>query len=89
MTVADNKRKHTRLNIRTNVFVSGDSVVRFRTQTVDFSDGGLFIEGKILAELEVDTILYIQSAEEFDDPPIIKARVAWKNRYGAGIEYLL
>jgi hypothetical protein len=83
------KRKHKRLPIRTNVFVSGEKVARFKTQTMDFSDGGLFIEGKALSELEIDTLVEVQSAEGFEDPPVLAARIAWTNRYGAGIEYIL
>ena len=84
-----NKRKHKRIPVRTNVFVSGENIPRFKTQTMDFSDGGLFIEGKELANLSINTLIEIQSAEGFEDPPVLSARVAWTNRYGAGIEYLL
>lgn len=82
------KRKHKRLPIRTHVFVSGENLARFKTQTMDFSDGGLFIEGKDLAGLAIDSMLEVQSAEGFENPPLLKARVAWTNRYGAGIEYI-
>ena len=89
MSENHNKRRHQRLPVRTNVFVSGEGIQRFKTQTMDFSDGGLFIEGKALAELPVDTMLEIQSAEGFENPPVLTARVAWTNQYGAGIEYML
>lgn len=89
MSEQHEKRKHKRLPIRTNVFVSGEDVTRFKTQTMDFSDGGLFVEGKELAKLPIDTLIEVQSAEGFDDPPMLTARIAWTNRYGAGIEYLL
>ena len=82
------KRKHKRIPIRTHVFVSGESFTRFKSRTMDFSDGGLFIEGKALALLTINTIIQVQSAEGLEDPPILNARVAWTNRYGAGIEYL-
>lgn len=82
-------RKHKRLPVRTNVFVSGVTFERFKTQTMDFSDGGLFIEGKALAGLEVNSIIEVQSADIDNSPPILTARVAWTNRYGAGIQYLL
>ena len=89
MSEQHEKRKHKRLPIRTNVFVSGEDITRFKTQTMDFSDGGLFVEGKELANLPIDTLIEVQSAEGFDDPPMLTARIAWTNRYGAGIEYLL
>jgi|GEM_PF-1259488 len=89
MSDSQEKRKHKRLPVRTNVFVSGADFSRFKTQTMDFSDGGLFIEGKELANLPIDTVIEVQSAEGFENPPVLTARVAWTNRYGAGIEYLL
>lgn len=89
MSEQHEKRKHKRLPIRTNVFVSSEEVTRFKTQTMDFSDGGLFVEGKALATLAVDTLINVQSAEMFEDAPVLTARIAWTNRYGAGIEYLL
>lgn len=88
MPTVDNKRKHQRLSIRTSVIISGDAITRFKTQTVDFSDGGLFVEGKALAGLKIDTLVYVQAADVMDDPPLVKARIAWTNRYGAGIEYI-
>lgn len=89
MSEQHEKRKHKRLPIRTNVFVSSEGVTRFKTQTMDFSDGGLFVEGKALATLAVDTLINVQSAEMFEDAPVLTARIAWTNRYGAGIEYML
>ncbi|MET1255291.1 PilZ domain-containing protein [Aliikangiella maris] len=89
MSSGEEKRKHKRIPIRTNVFVSGEDITRFKTQTVDFSDGGLFVEGKVLAELSIGTIINVQSAEGFENPPLLTARVAWTNRYGAGIQYLI
>ncbi len=83
------QRKHQRLSLRTNVFVEGDSFDRFKTQTMDFSDGGLFVEGLPLAKLKVDTKIQVQSAEGIEDAPLLEARIAWTNRYGAGIEYIL
>lgn len=88
MQTRKNNRAHKRISIRTHVFVSGENISRFKTQTMDFSDGGLFVEGKLLADLSVDTLIQVQSAEGFDNPPILTARVAWTNNFGAGIEYL-
>ena len=82
------KRKHQRLPVRTRVFVSGNSFSRFRSYTLDFSDGGLFIEGTELASLPIDTVIQVQSAEGLAEPPLLNARIAWTNRLGAGIEYL-
>ncbi|WP_444996620.1 PilZ domain-containing protein [Aliikangiella sp. IMCC44359] len=89
MSKESEKRRHKRIPVRTNVFVSGENIARFRTQTVDFSDGGLFIEGKVLAELAINTLVRVQSAEGLDNPPLLTARIAWTNRYGAGIEYVI
>jgi len=83
------QRRHKRLPLRTNVFVEGESFSRFKTQTMDFSDGGLFIEGPALAKLKIDTKIKIQSAEDIQEAPVLVARIAWTNRYGAGIQYLL
>ncbi|WP_196139136.1 PilZ domain-containing protein [Aliikangiella sp. G2MR2-5] len=83
------QRVHKRLPLRTHVFVEGGGLSRIKTQTMDFSDGGLFIEGPQLAKLKIDTIIQVQSAEGFENPPVLNARVAWTNRYGAGIQYLL
>ncbi len=89
MSDTSEKRRHLRLPIRTNVFVSGEGVERFKTETMDFSDGGLFIEGPVLSKLPINTLVEVQSAEEFQHRPVLTARIAWTNRYGAGIEYLL
>lgn len=89
MSNQSDQRQHKRLPLRTSVFVSGDSFDRFKTQTVDFSDGGLFVEGLALAKLKIDTIVKVQSAEGIADAPLLDARIAWTNRYGAGIQYML
>ena len=89
MSEYSEQRKHKRLPLRTNVFVEGESFERFKTQTMDFSDGGLFIEGPALAKLKIDTMIKIQSAESIKDAPVLNARIAWTNRYGAGIQYIL
>ena len=89
MTDYREQRKHQRLSVRTHVFVSGDNITRFKTHTMDFSDGGLSIEGKLLASLPINTLIKVQSAEGFENPPELTARIAWTNNYGAGIEYLV
>jgi hypothetical protein len=85
----DEQRKHERLRLRTDVLVSGEGFSRFKTHTIDFSEGGLFIEGKVLSTLKPDTIIQVQLAEGPENPPLLDARIAWTNSYGAGIEYLL
>lgn len=84
----EEQRKHDRIPLRTDVYVSGEGFSKFKTRTMDLSDGGLFVEGEILATLKVDEIVQIQLANVFDKTPLLKARIAWTNRYGAGIEYL-
>lgn len=89
MATFDDQRKYTRLRLRTDVLVSGEGFARFKTNTIDFSEGGLFVEGKALSQLSIDTIIQIQLAEGPKNAPLLNARVAWTNSYGAGIEYLL
>ena len=57
--------------------------------TDDFSDGGIFIMDDELAKLPAGSLITVQSDEGMVDAPIIKARVAWTNKKGAGLEYLL
>ena len=82
-------RQHKRFPIRTKVQVTLAGVAPFVTTTLDFSDGGLFILGKPLANLPRGTKLSVQSAEGIEDPPVLQALVAWSNHRGAGIQYLL
>lgn len=89
MPSSPDQRTEKRLPIKVSIFVSGDSFQRFKTQTTDFSDGGLFIESKILALLAADTLIKVQAAERSVETPLLTARIAWTNRYGAGVEYLL
>jgi len=75
----EEQRKYIRLCLRTDVLVSGEGFTRFKTNTIDFSEGGLFVEGKALSVLDIDT----------KNSPLLNARIAWTNSYGAGIQYLL
>lgn len=88
MTNFKEQRKHERFSIKTNVFITGDGFLRFKTQTMDLSDGGLFVEGKVLSELQIGKKIQVKIAEGPEDSPLLNARIAWTNSYGAGIEYL-
>ncbi len=89
MATFEEQRKYIRLCLRTDVLVSGEGFTRFKTNTIDFSEGGLFVEGKALSVLDIDTIVQIQLADGPKNSPLLNARIAWTNSYGAGIQYLL
>jgi len=82
------RRNNERLPIKLTVKVTTETFCTKSVMTKDFSDGGLFILDGELAKLPVDTHLTVQSDEGFEGAPIVKARIAWTNDKGAGIEYL-
>ncbi len=83
------RRANARLSLKLKVKIATESFCTRTVMTRDFSDGGLFIVDDELAKLEIDHPLTVQADEEMADAPIIKARIAWTNDKGAGIEYLL
>jgi len=83
------RRNNTRLPIKLNVKITTETFCTRSVMTKDLSDGGLFIVDGELGRMPVDTLLTVQSDEGLDNAPILKARVAWTNDQGAGIEYLL
>ncbi|MDH5433369.1 MAG: PilZ domain-containing protein [Gammaproteobacteria bacterium] len=81
-------RKDERLPVRIDVYVTGEGFQKFIAPTLNFSEKGLFIESKILAAMKKNSLIEVQAAHMASDAPILKARIAWSNQYGAGIEYL-
>lgn len=85
----ESRRAHVRLPIKMKVKITSANYCTSRVVTKDFSDGGIFVSDPELAALDVGTPIEVQSDEGYDNAPILKARVAWTNSLGAGIEYLL
>lgn len=85
----ESRRANARLPLKLKVKIATESFCARTVMTEDFSDGGLFIVDAELAKLEIDNQLTVQADEGMADAPIIKARIAWTNDKGAGIEYLL
>lgn len=83
------RRANARLPLKLKVKITTESFCTRTVMTQDFSDGGLFIVDDELAKLDIDHRLTVQADEGMADAPIIKARIAWTNGQGAGIEYLL
>ncbi len=85
----ESRRAHIRLPIKMKVKISSANYCTRQVVTKDFSDGGIFVSDPELAKLEPGSRLTVQSDEGYEDAPIIKARIAWTNSAGAGLEYLL
>ncbi|MBV1909978.1 MAG: PilZ domain-containing protein [Kangiellaceae bacterium] len=83
------RRTSIRLPIQMKVKITSDSYCTQQVITKDFSDGGIFVEDAELAKLDVGSLVTVQADEGIDDAPVISARIAWTNKVGAGIEYLL
>ncbi len=85
----ESRRTNARFPLKLKVKITTESFCSRSVMTQDFSDGGLFILDAGLAELAQDSRLTVQVDEGIEDSPLIKARIAWTNSKGAGIEYLL
>jgi len=83
------KRSSLRLPIKMKVRITTEKLCARHLVTQNFSDGGIFVEDPELAQQNVGTLVQVQSDEGIDDAPIVKARIAWTNNQGAGLEYLL
>ena len=83
------RRNNARLPLKLKVKIATETFCARTVMTQDFSDGGLFIIDDELADSDINSRLTVQADEGMSDAPIIKARVAWTNDKGAGIEYLL
>ena len=85
----ESRRASIRLPIKMKVKITTDSYCTRQLITEDFSDGGIFVSDKELAKLDAGSLLTVQADEGIEGAPIIKARVAWTNSSGAGLEYIL
>ena len=83
------RRTNARLPLKLKVKITTETFCTRTVMTQDFSDGGLFIVDEELANSDINSCLTVQADEGMADAPIIKARIAWTNDKGAGIEYLL
>ncbi len=83
------RRSSTRLPLQLKVKITTKSFCTRSVMTQDFGDGGLFILDSELAQQAIDSEITVQQDEGATDAPILKARIAWTNNKGAGIEYLL
>ncbi len=83
------QRVSLRLPIKMKVRISTDTVCTLHLVTEDFSDGGIFIIDEMLAKLAVGSLVKVQADEGMEDAPIINARVAWTNKRGAGLQYII
>jgi len=86
---ATSKRTSLRLPIKVKVRITTDTLCTRHLVTRNFSDGGIFVDDKELAQLPVGSLVKVQADEGMEDAPIIDARVAWTNKQGAGLEYLI
>lgn len=85
----DSKRNSLRLPIKMKVKITTETFCTRQLITEDFSDGGIFIIDNEIAKLPAGSLISVQADEGMQDAPIIKARIAWTNKKGAGLEYLL
>jgi len=83
------QRASLRLPIKMKVRITTDNLCTRHLVTQNFSDGGIFVNDPELAQEPVGSIVQVQSDEGIESAPILKARIAWTNNHGAGLEYLL
>jgi len=83
------RRASLRLPIKMKVRITTETFCTRHLITEDFSDGGIFVTDPQLSDLAVGSLVNVQSDEGIEDAPVIRARVAWTNNKGAGLEYLL
>jgi len=84
-----NRRREQRLPINVSVIITTDTFCTRKVITNDFSEGGIYVKDEELANLEIGSLVTVQSDEGLADAPIIKARIAWSDKKGIGIQYLL
>lgn len=84
-----NRRREQRLPINVKVIITTESFCTRKVVTNDFSEGGIYIKDAELAKLPIGSLVTVQSDEGLANAPIIKARIAWTDGNGVGIQYLL
>lgn len=83
------RRASLRLPIKMKVKITSENYCTRQLITEDFSDGGIFVKDEELAKLEAGSLVSVQADEGIEGAPILKARIAWTNSTGAGLEYIL
>jgi len=83
------KRASLRLPIKMKVRITTDNLCSRHLVTRNFSDGGIFVDDEELAQLPLGSLVKVQVDEGIEDAPVVKARIAWTNKKGVGLEYLL
>ncbi|MFT6732893.1 MAG: hypothetical protein ACJAS9_001078 [Polaribacter sp.] len=86
---SSNRRREQRLPIKVKVIITTDNFCTKKVVTNDFSEGGIYVKDVELANLEVGSLVTLQSDEGLADAPIIKAKIAWRDKKGVGIQYLI
>ena len=84
----ESRRVSPRLSINMKVKVTAGNYSTMHLITENCSDGGIFVTDDRLAEMQVGSDVQVQSDKGVDDEPMIKARIAWTNSQGAGLEYI-
>jgi len=84
-----NRRREQRLPINVKVIITTETYCIRKVVTNDFSEGGIYVKDDELGKLAIGSLVTVQSDEGLADAPIIKARIAWSDKKGVGIQYLL
>ncbi|PCI72024.1 MAG: hypothetical protein COB38_04820 [Gammaproteobacteria bacterium] len=85
----ESRRTNPRLAINMKVKITAGNYNTMHLITENCSDGGIFVTDDRLAEMQVGSDVEVQADKGVDDQPIIKARIAWTNSQGAGLEYII
>jgi PilZ domain-containing protein len=83
------RRASLRLPIKMKVRITTETFCTRHLITEDFSDGGIFVIDEQLSLLDVGSVVNVQADEGLEDAPIVRARVAWTNNKGAGLQYMI
>jgi len=83
------KRTSLRLPIKMKVRITTENLCTRHLVTRDFSDGGIFVDDEELAQLPLGSRVKVQADEGTENAPVVEARIAWTNKQGAGLEYLV
>ena len=84
-----NRRREQRLPINVKVIITTETFCTRKVVTNDFSEGGIYVKDEELAKLEVGSLVTVKSDEGLANAPVIKAKIAWSDKKGVGIQYLL
>ena len=84
----ESRRASTRFPLNKKVKITAENYLTSHLITENCSDGGIFVTDDKLAEMQVGSNVEVQADDAGQDQPIIKARIAWTNSQGAGLEYI-